>query len=597
MQGMKRIIFLLLALLFCSGFFITEVRADEGWVIDSFHSEIKIQENGIVDITEKISVDFSGLQKHGIYRDIPYVYQESTGNKTYTDVEIVDVSADNVFAEQKVTRNNSNIQIKIGDPDTTISGKHTYLIHYKVAGVLRNIGETDELYWNVTGNDWNVPITNATATVALPSGQIVQVACYQGEIGSSQSCEGRSNGQTANFEFANLSALQGMTVAVSYPKDLVPRITVGPPPTLIEQIRLIPLIGTFLIIVLGGATLLLRNWLHGGRDSWFGHQANAEGAERAVPFGTKEAIAPEFLVPGHLRPAELGVLVDERADTLDVTATIVDLAARGYITITEVEKKWAWGSKDYILKRKKDEVSGLHQYEKIVLRGLFAEGNEVTLSSLKNKFYDDLSKAKDALYDEVVTKKLFVQNPGKIRNRYYGWGFLWLAIGLPQLIIGIVMMNDIRITPLVWPLLGGGAGLVVVAIICWVVAFAMPARTAKGRDLYRRALGYKLFISKVEKFRAQFLEKEGMFETVLPYAIVFGVTKELAHAMKSLEIQPPQPSWYIGTHPFSPSVFANDIDTLSSTLSTAIASSPSSSGSGGGGFSGGGFGGGGGGSW
>ena len=112
-----------------------------------------------------------------------------------------------------------------------------------------------------------------------------------------------------------------------------------------------------------------------------------------------------------------------------------------------------------------------------------------------------------------------------------------------------------------------------------------------------QAQGYKLFVSGTEKYRAKWLEEEGLFERVLPYAIMFGVTDKLAKAFKDMGIQPAQPTWYHGVHAFNVSSFTNEVNDFSKSLSSAMASIPSSSGSSGGGSSGGGFGGGGGGSW
>ena len=49
----------------------------------------------------------------------------------------------------------------------------------------------------------------------------------------------------------------------------------------------------------------------------------------------------------------MGLLVDERADTLDVTATIIDLAVRGYLSIEEVPKTGWFGRRDWRLTRLK----------------------------------------------------------------------------------------------------------------------------------------------------------------------------------------------------------------------------------------------------
>jgi uncharacterized membrane protein len=213
----------------------------------------------------------------------------------------------------------------------------------------------------------------------------------------------------------------------------------------------------------------------------------------------------------------------------------------------------------------------------------------VTISSLKNSFYTDLRKIKKELYKESVKKKFFVRNPESVRTRYLTFAILTMILAGALAIVGAATLIGI--------FLGGGFGLLLCGIIFAIISFYMPKRTAFGRETLRRAKGYSLFVSGTEKYRQPFFENENTFMQVLPYAIMFGVTKKLANAMKEMGIKPPQPAWYVGTQPFNAFVFATDVDNFSKSLSTTIASVPGGSGSGGGGFSGGGFGGGGGGSW
>lgn len=597
MQQLRKKIFLVLLYIAVSFLLPTVTHADEGWVINDFKSEIAIWDNGNVTVNETILVDFGSVPKHGIYRDLPYVYSDANGNKTYTQIDFPAVNMDNGDIPYEVDKNSSNVRLKIGDPNKTITGKHSYVIHYEVKGILRAYTDYDELYWNVTGLDWPVEIEHASATVTLPKPGVVQSACYWGNFGSTQQCIAEKVDEKT-VAFSTKEALPtnaGLTVAVGYTHGMVPIITVPAPPSIVEQIQWGALVSAFVLTLAAGMFLVWRRWWRDGRDYWYGHHANPEGQARQIPLGLRESIAPEFASPGNLRPAELGTLVDERADTLDVTATIVDLAVRGYLTIAEEKKKWAFGSADYLLAKKKPADKSLLSYEKLLLESLFASGNEVRLSELKYSFYDDLRNVKDALYTEVVKQDLFTRNPETVRNTYYGVGIALLVVAVAG--GGFVLsVGDISSWPLAL-LVGVAAALTIVSVVLLASAHAMPARTAHGRHVYRQALGYKLFIEKAEKYRAQFMEKENMFETVLPYAIIFGVTEQLARAMKVLELKPSQPGWYYGTHSFNPTAFASDINGFSKTLSTAMASTPQSSGSGGGGFSGGGFGGGGGGSW
>ena len=226
-------------------------------------------------------------------------------------------------------------------------------------------------------------------------------------------------------------------------------------------------------------------------------------------------------------------------------------------------------------------------YEQLLLERLFESGNPVTISSLKTKFYDDLAEVKKQLYRDILQKNFFVGDPEKIRNIYLGIGFAIIVVGALCVWGGLYFILA--------PLLSFGIGIILVGFIFLFNSSNMPRRTAYGRELYQRVKGYQLFIGSAEKYRQQFFEKKNMFNEVLPYAIVFGLTGKFAQAMKDMGVQAQNPTWYSGTHAFAPAVFASDVNSFSKSLSDAIASTPSSSGSGG--SSGGGFGGGGGGSW
>src|SRR5262245_20022307 len=128
---------------------------DTGWVIDSFRSDITIQPDGLLRITETIDVDFFSLEKHGIFREIPVEYEYTDEQNRIYEMDVISVTdgADNDWPYER-SRNGANVQLKIGDPDETISGKQTYVISYELEGVLNAFSDHDELYWNVNGFDW-----------------------------------------------------------------------------------------------------------------------------------------------------------------------------------------------------------------------------------------------------------------------------------------------------------------------------------------------------------------------------------------------------------------------------------------------------------
>lgn len=587
---MKKYLFLLIALIFF--FFTKPALADEGWVINNFHSDIALQESGEVRVVETIDVDFRTLSKHGIYRDIPYIY-ENGQEKTYTEIDVESVLQNDKNQKYETSRDNGYIRLKIGDPDKTISGRNIYTITYTARGVLRSFSDHDELYWNVTGNNWPVTINNADAVVTLAKPGLQKVICYEGYEGSQAMCESQiESPQVAKFASTRaLDASQGMTVVAGYTKNLLPIITVQRPKTFLEKFIEWPSLTTLAIALLGGVGTVFFLWYKNGRDYWFAQNlfGKKDDPGTVKPVGAHETITVEFIPPENLRPAEIGVLMDEKADTTDVVATIIDLATRGYMTITEIPKKWVFGKVDYKLERKDKDQKGLLEYENLLLGKLFENRKSVTMSSLKKTFYEDLAAVKKALYEEVVAKNLFAKNPESVRSNYLAFGIIFVVIA--GIVIGSAISAEfVYIADLAIAVVASG-------VILIIMSKFMPRRTAYGRELYRRVRGYHLFINSAEKYRQRFFEKKNMFNEVLPYAITFGLTEKFAKAMHDIGLQP-STGWYYGTHPFTTASFASNMNDFSNSMSSAMASTPSSSGGfSSGGSSGGGFGGGGGGSW
>ena len=556
------------------------------WQIENFESDIEIEDTGYVLVEETIRVDFD-TQKHGIFRGIPYEYQNRDDSSFYTEIELVSITRDGSSEMYAEYSDNGYKIFKIGDPDRTITGAHVYRIVYRVKGVLANHDGFDELYWNTTGF-WGVPIENASATIRLPGDvDIIQSACFYGAYGSNVPCRG-IDAPPGSVGFAVLGTLapnEGMTVAVGFTPGLIPILKGEAPPSPFTFATLITFVIS-LILVLSGVLYVL--WKH-GRDWMFVKPDSVE--KKLLPPFAYEAITPEYSPPEDLRPAEIGLLQDETADTVDISATIVHLASMGYLTIEKREtfKILDFALRDYTLTKKKEPDTNLRKYEHMLLSALFKDSSSVKLKDLKNNFYEDLKDIKEELYREGMRKNMFEENPQKVRRKYAIIGTVGLSIGFTLFSLGIG-----RTQP---SLVGLGLSIALGGLIMAIGSHFMSRRTARGRELWRKVRGYELFIEKAEKYRARFYEEKNLFFEVLPYAIVFGLAQKLSDAFEQMEVEPESPSWYIGSGAFEPSAFASDMRGFSSTVSNTMASTPSSSGSGGGGFSGGGFGGGGGGSW
>ena len=588
--------FILAQLIACLVFFFSPSLANAQlfelyeWRINEFDADITIQKDGVVSVTENITTDFN-KEKHGIFRNIPYIYRLDD-KRYYTKISIEEILRNGEKEEYQVSHEGNDISIRIGDEDVTHTGEVEHTITYKVVGALQGYEKHDELYWNVTGNYWDVPIGSSTATVTIDEEKLSNAECFVGPSGSNEKCSAIATGDRYSFSARTLQAGEGMTIVVSYPKGAVLLTTVEQPKTFFEQIASPQFLVSFLLTLTMGITLIIWNWTRRGRDFVFlGKYLFDPNAKKILrPIGHDDTVVVEYTPPEKLKPAEMGVLVDERADTLDITSSIVDLAAKGHLTIKEIPKKWTFGKTDYELSRTKKKENNLEQYEKILLSGLFESGNIVKVSTLKTKFYDDLKKVKDQLYKDVVKKNYFPHNPENVKNIY-------LAIFMVVAIAGaaLFIFNQTQLYPNAI-LTGITGALIPVGLIGLIFSRSMSRRTAEGAELFRRLKGYRLFLENVEKHKQKFAEDKNLFNDILPYAIVFGLTEKIAKAMKDMEVTPSAPTWYSGTRAFNASLFANNVNNFSSSVSKSISSAPKSSGFSGG-SSGGGFGGGGGGSW
>jgi len=565
--------------------------ADSGWVVSSFDSFIQIQTDGRVLVTEQLAVDFGFLEKHGIFRDIPvkYAWTSDPHKVRVYELQVLSVTDAQKHAWKYATSNvGANLEIKIGDADRTVSGKQIYVIAYVVKGALNGFSDHDELYWNVTGGDWGVPISRSTATVRAPS-SLSQTACFVGTTNSQARCtiQGIDGGALFTSPRA-LSPGEQLTVVAGLRKGVVPE----PLPILQDRPRefanffdATPLwLALAMFVAVGGVALVFWRWYTAGRD------------ERE-----RQAIVPEYEPPDKLLPAQVGLLTDERADTLDVTATIVDLAVRGYLTITEVPKQGLLGTRDWVLENKKDVDAALIAYESTILKGLFGAlgdlpdprvGSQVKLSELRRHFYLTLFRAEKELYADSVKRGWFPADPSSVRATYAiaGVGFVILA-GLVASALGAIVGGG---------LVGVAAAVPAIALIA--MSPVMPRKTKTGAELYRRSLGFRMYMEVAEKDRQKFAEKEHIFADYLPYAIVYGCVDQWAKAFEGIDLTAATSAWYVGNNvgAFSAMNMSRDLSSFSEQVGSAIASTPGGSGSsgfGGGGGAGGGGGGGGGGSW
>ena len=545
-------------------------------VFQHFDAQIYVHSDGTMDVTETMETQFIGSW-HGIYRTIPVEYSDPHG-LNYTLV-IEDVSAtDDTGQKLKLEQNREGryVKFKIYVPAAE-DATRTITLHYRVLDAIRFFADHDELYWNVTGDEWQNAIELATGRIELPEGVTgLHAIAYTGVFGS--------HAQDAQVEVGSnyvqirstrrLGYRQGLTAVVGFDKGFVQ------PPSAGEQFMRFLRSNLPLFIPVIAFFVMLWLWRTRGRDP------------------ERKAIAVQYEPPDKLTPGECGTLVDNEAAMRDITATLVDLAVKGYMTIEQKDESHLLGlthSKEYIfhLKKPPGEWDSARSHEQEMLSALFDAGAtpDVKLSDLQNHFYRNLPAIRDRIFNALMSDGYYLHRPDAVKQGYMGAGIL---IGFLMLAGTGFLSRVTGIASVTWIIAGVATGAVI-AIFGWF----MSARTITGARALEKVLGFEEFLGRVEKDQIERLQKTPeLFEKFLPYAMALQVEKKWVQAFSGIAVQPPQ--WYQGSYGsgFTPYFLVNDLNMMSVHAGSVMASAPRSSGGsgfGGGGGSGGGFGGGGGG--
>jgi hypothetical protein len=572
---------ILFALLVCT---FTSAAQAKSWRVGDFQDNIIVSEDGSAVVTERITLVFVG-EWHGIHRTIPIEYPGPNGTNYELFVEITSITdgSGGKLKYDSSTANGSR-DLKIYIPDA-VDATRTVEITYRVRNGTRFFDSHDEFYWNVTGNDWPVPVDHAAATVRFPDAAAgsLSAQAFTGVYGSKQrDASAKIAGAEAQFETATpLPMRGGLTIDVYIPKDILKE-----PGALTRFFWFIggnPVVFLPLITFVGMFAL----WWWKGRDPDPGI-----------------SVAPMYEPPAGISPAEAGTLLDGVIHPRDITSTIVDLAVRGYIKIEETaEKTLVFTHKDYVFHLLKPREQwgtnpdgDLAAHERVMLENIFAAGDQTRLSNLKNRFYTSVPVIRQDIMAALKRKGVYLLDPESANGYSVGAAFAIIALfALLQYLGWADFFNSAILLIVCVP---------VSALIWWLFARVMTAKTVKGGQTRVAVLGFQEFMNRVDGERLKLMPPT-TFEKFLPYAMALGVEHHWAQAFTGIVKDPPQ--WYVGpggyVGGFNPIFFSSSMHSMATDMHQVFVSAPRASsggsgfgggGGGGGGFSGGGFGGGGG---
>ena len=576
---MKRLSLLLILL--ATGF----AQADER--ILEFHSNIMILSDGWIEVTETIRVRAEGNRiRRGIYRDFPTEYRDKLGNRYEVDFKPQAVLRDDAREAWHTQKIRDGMRVYFGSANRFLTpGEYTYTFRYKASRMLGFFENHDELYWNVTGFEWAFPIDKAGATVTFGfdvSASDITHEAYTGPFG------GRGRDYTAFVDASSrvlfeatkpLSTVNGLTIVVGWPKGFVHE------PTQAERIGWLLKDNLNLLIALGGLVLMLAYYLPVWRR--YGKDPDAG------------VLVTRYEPPEDFSPASLRYINQMYYDDKVMTAAIVNLAVKGYLTI-DVD----------------DERSGLlglfASEEKHKLVRAEARAGRPPMATGEKELFDALFRDGDTVVLEQdnhellgLAKSLHQGSLAKDYNyKYFRWNGLLnvpaILIGIVSIVIALAVQRSVSVIIV-------GVLMLVIAVIFSII---MKAPTLRGRKVLDEMIGFKDYLEIAEKdelnLRNPPEKTPQLFESYLPFALALGVDQQWSEKFAALlaSIRQPDgsayhPTWYNGS--WNNSSLTASSSQLSGALNSAVTSSVSppgsSSGSGGGGFSGGGGGGGGGGGW
>jgi uncharacterized membrane protein YgcG len=594
-------------------------------VINRYDTLLSVFKNSDMTVTETINITTDGQRiKHGIFRDIPIYYQTKQGANFNIGFHLLSVKRDNQDEPFFIQQKSNGIRIYIGSKNRLLPpGTYTYEIAYAVDRAIGFFDSHDELYWNVTGNGWDFPITKATALLILPSdAKINRVTAFTGAFGSRAGNVDISFPNTNEAQWVTQAPLpphHGLTVVAAWPKGIITK------PSFADQIGYFARDNSaYLFAGLGLVCLIgfyFIAWFYMGRDP------------------KAKTIIPLFEPPEGLSPQALRYIKKMRYDNKMFTAAIVNMAVKHHLTIHKT-------GKNYTLERINPDQNNLSVAERSLSNALFETQSKIVISqdnqptiakavdsfkkSMKAEFENKYFIRNSAIiivgiiisllslfplfqqYTQMLVPMLagafavvlLIQASITLRESYQenglGWATLSSAAISTFILIAIFFFvaQDFFRSAL---LLMGMAGLF--ALVNTVFYYLMKRPTMLGAKAIHHAKGFELFLKATEEDRLNFRNPPDktpeLFEALLPFALALGLEQAWSNQFANMLAKSQyQPSWYTGTYfgDFNPASFSQSVgSSLSSAISSASVAPGSSSGFSGGGSSGGGGGGGGGG--
>ena len=403
-----------LCFLIVSFFLLQGVGIGQKERIVNYEVVMDVMTDRSIKVKEELTVNVTGaVIKRGITRSLPNTRTLQSGKNKSVRYKILRVLRDGKPEGVSTRTENGHEVLYIGRREVILRpGQYHYTIEYEVPHQVEQLEEIDEIYWNAIGQDIKFPIDEASCLVRLPVGaNHLQKACYTGKYGARENnCTVKefNKGNELFFQTSGLQPREGMTVGVGFEKGIVQG------PSFLEK---------------HGSALLL-SLVSLGLLGYFVTTWNKYGVDPPKPTPY-----PLFASPEGYSPSSLSYIAKESYQTNKVTASIINLAIKGYLRIDEKEASgFLSKGKRYFLSRLKADTTDLYKEERALMERLFAKGDTVTIDG---SYESTVKSAYSAHQNNILAQHESFVNEGNNRQ----FLVLPIIVSFLTVVAAIYLMN------------------------------------------------------------------------------------------------------------------------------------------------------------
>lgn len=261
--------------------------------------------------------------------------------------------------------------------------------------------------------------------------------------------------------------------------------------------------------------------------------------------------APPFDSP----PALVGVLKRGKLGSRDITATLMDLARRGYLEIL-VKNETQFN----LIKTAKLEAvlpailanpgqaqnTGLNDFEQFMIAKLFvqsgwgASAQDVFFRAGHRIFSGKMAGVFLKIYQKATATGWFIENPARLHQRWRNRGLVLFYLGFFGLLVGLFFGPEPKVYLLFW------VSAMALALVVMALAPGLPIETRHGQESLRRWQAFENYLASLKP--ASGLEAvKGLFVEYLPLAIALGVERQWARRFAKVPFTLPE--WFSAGEP------------------------------------------------